>query len=108
MTAAEMLPLLQTWKAEHARVTAAYAPLERALQLHPENPIHEAMWTLFDTYTETLSKLLEDECEFLAWFSGDNEMGAAGYRASPGNGHERRAVHTLEDLAQLIVESRNV
>lgn len=108
MTAAEMLPLLQQWKAQSDQLTAAYEPLRRALRLDPENAIHEAMWTLFDVYTETLSKMMGDEGEFLAWFAGDNDMGAAGYRACPGNGYERRAVHTLKDLAQLIVESRNV
>lgn len=46
------------------------------------------------------------QCEWLIWFDGDNDMGAAGYRASPGNGHQRRAVRTIEDLARLIVDGR--
>ena len=89
-----------------AVITAAYAPLESALALRPENAIHEALWGVFNTYTKTLSALIGDECEWLCWFACDNDMGAAGYRASPGNGHQRRAVRTLEDLARLIVESR--
>ncbi len=106
MTAAEMLPLLVEWKAQRDKITAAYAPLESALALRPENAIHKALWGVFNTYTKTLAPLIGDEYEWLIWYDGDNDMGAAGYRASPGNGHQHRAVRTLEDLARLIVESR--
>jgi len=107
MTKAEILALLKQWQAQYEANKAAYDKLEQAVCPRPENPICDAIFNTFDAYTYMLERVMGvEEFTWLTWYCYDNDMGAKGHEASPGNGHPRRPVRSLDDLAQLILESR--
>jgi len=107
MTKAEILALLNPWAAQFEANKAAYEKLEQALCPHPENPICDAIFNTFSAYTAMLERVMGvEDFTWLPWYCFDNDMGDKGHEASPGNGHPRRPVRNLDDLAQLILESR--
>ena len=70
-------------------------------------PNLRAIFNTFDAYTDMLERVMGvEDFTWLPWYCYDNDMGVDGHEASPGNGHPCRPVRNLDDLAQLILESR--
>jgi len=104
MTPAEMLPILTEWHKAMIDSDAAIAWYLEPLKLSPDSPLYESIWTLQGSMTKTVSKLVGDQDEWLAWYRFDNEMGKAGREAMIDGKY--RKVRTLKQLARVIVESR--
>lgn len=104
MTEAEILPHLTEWHQAMIDSDAAIAWYLEPLKLAPDSPLYESIWNLQSAMTKAVSKLVDDQDEWLAWYRFDNDMGKAGREAMIGGKY--RKVRTLKQLARVIVESR--
>lgn len=100
MTVDEMLPILQRW---HDDVTAVESVMQRLADLTgmtPESCLSGAIYGALDSLTESVSRIVGDECEWLAWYWIDREMGSKGL--DDGLPTDMREIRTLKDLAWVI------
>ena len=100
MNEAQIISALEPWAAQYKSIRAAYEPLEDALNLGPENPIFEALYSTFDAYSEVLEQLVGDTGGWLDWYVHENELGGKGMEAGPVD--DMRPIRTLADLAWVI------
>lgn len=100
MTRDEKLAHIQAWHAAMTRADDAIQPVIDALKLCGEDPITNTVWQLQTDLTRAYAALLDDAFESLAWYAGDNDMGAKGMQA--GVAGEMRPIRTVEDLLWLI------
>lgn len=94
--------ILADWHRNITETDELLDPVIGALELEPESPVCAARAQLQGALTRATAELLDDSAEWLEWFHLDNEMGAKGLEAGPGNGAPLRPVRTLEDLAQIM------
>ena len=104
MTPAQMLPLLQAWKARHAELHKQIQALARLTGGTGDGPLHVAVRSTWDAYTATLASLIEDNGEWLVWFEDENDMGAKGLEVCSFT--RTIKVRTLRQLATVIAGSR--
>ena len=101
------LSLLADWQKHHAAIEKLMDGIKDTMGLDIDGPLFEIVWALFSAYTDMLERVMGvEDFTWLPWYCFDNDMGDKGHEASPGNGHPRRPVRSLDDLAQLILESR--
>lgn len=94
--------ILADWHRNINETDELLAPVIDALGLPPESPVCAALFQLQGALTLATAELLDDSAEWLEWFRLENEMGAKGLEAGPGNGAPLRPIRTLEDLAQVM------
>lgn len=101
MTNDERLAILTVWQLELQKARALIAPVDAALGLACESPIHTAVWGLQDAYTAAVAQLIGDTEEWLAWFSTENDFGAKGLEAS-GPGGKLAPIQNLSHLLRVM------
>ena len=104
MTPAQMLPLLQAWKARHAELHKQMQALASLTGNTYDTPFCTAIWETWNAYTATLARLIGDTGEWLAWFEDENDMGAKGLEVCSFT--RTIKVRTLRQLATVIAGSR--
>ena len=75
MTKDEAIAHLQRWQDNYIALEAAYNPLEKAFGASYEGELPDAMWRMFDTYTELLGDVLGDTRAWLQWYCFETKMG---------------------------------
>jgi hypothetical protein len=107
MNAAEMVPLLERWKAAHDAISEADGDLVQLTGRSPESPLFNAMWGAFGAYTEFLELHLVGRAgsRWLEWYQFECAMGERVKQASVG-GKPYRLVRNLTDLAILLMDAR--
>ena len=104
MTAAEMMPLLTAWASRQRELTAQMEALFKVVGCS-DGPLFEAVWNAWNGYTDTLSRLIGDDQDWLSWYEQENRMGANGFEVTSVSG-QKMHVRTLHQLAMLIAEGR--
>lgn len=99
------IAMLEAWQDQHTAVCALLDGIEASpIGLDPNGLLFNTVWNLSDHYTFALTKLVGDNGKWLEWFQAENEMGARGREA--GYDGALKPVETLDDLYELIAESR--
>lgn len=75
MTKDKAIILLQRWQNTYIALEAAYEPLEKAFGASYEGELPDAMWEMFDVYTELLGDVLGDTQAWLQWYCFETDMG---------------------------------
>lgn len=102
MTAAQILPHLEKWEAQHQCCDRAWRSLEDLTQFtDSESPIGRAIWGTFDAYTTALASILDDQGEGLHWYAWENDMGSKALQAAAPH-KKLRPIRNLRDLARLL------
>ena len=108
MTAADMLPLLQAWHDAGRELHARVDQLSGIAGHVSDSPLGNAIWTVWNAYSEQLAHRIGDTGDWLAWWEDQTHMGA-----KPGEVHircrgrsVRIQVDSLARLAAIIVETR--
>lgn len=104
MTPAQMLPLLQAWKARHAELHKQMTALASLTGNSYDTPFCTAIWETWNAYTATLARLIGDTGGWLVWFEEENAMGAKGLEVESWTRTVK--VRTLRQLASVIARSR--
>ncbi|MGB1304036.1 hypothetical protein [Pseudoalteromonas marina] len=65
-----------------------------------DSPLGEAIYSSLSLHLKTLSELIGDDFEWLAWFVWENDCGASGLEA--GETGNLKPVRTAKDLTKLI------
>jgi hypothetical protein len=98
--------LLSDWKNAGVRLEATLDDFNRMVSGSPESPLHDAIWTVFDRYTEALSLIVGDNEEWLGWFRHECDFGRKPREMSFSDGEKLMvvgvgdlidAIDTLED-----------
>jgi len=106
MTKDQMIAELTAWRDRIVESDETIENLLEPLQLSPESPLYQTIWSLQGAYTAAVAKVVGDNSEWLDWFASENAMGEKGYEASPKTPHKMRKIKTIADLAKLIEESK--
>lgn len=87
-------------------VTLSYLnEVEKLIQLvgaSVESPLLTALYTLYDEYTGSVQRELNDEFKWLDWYVWDNEMGAKKLEASIGG--KFISVCSIQDLMRVMFD----
>jgi hypothetical protein len=101
----DMMPMLTAWASRQRELAAQMEALGAVVGERFDGPLYDAVWTTWDSYTDTLSQLIGDNENWLTWYVQENRMGANGLEAAPAGGKPVR-VRTLHQLARLIAEGQ--
>jgi hypothetical protein len=96
----EKLSLLKEWEETGKNLEKFYDNLNEIMGVSVESPLSDSIFTTYLKYTKTLSKLLNDENDFLEWYYFENRFGTNGLIA--GNENETRSIDSIENLLWII------
>lgn len=100
----QALDMLTEWSIHHKRLSNLDAQLKLIFGRAVEGEHFDAVWKMFDAYTDALSFTLGDESEWLAWYCSENDMGANAMKA--GYDGKLLKVKNVRDLLRLIEQGR--
>lgn len=86
----------------HAELDAQWGVLEKTLGIDTSVGLANLTWSVFDSYTDCISREIGDEDQWLSWFIFDNRLGYGGLKASAGLGCKMKLVENIDDLVELI------
>jgi hypothetical protein len=66
---------LQTWYDSYKATNKAVCDLEVATGAITDSPLYEAIWNMFDNYTDELTNYLDIPVNLLSWWLYDNDAG---------------------------------
>jgi hypothetical protein len=95
--------LLQEWKDYHDVLDKTTEELNKLFGKFNESPLIDNMWLGFELYTESLSLLMKDDDDWIAWFWLENEMGKNKLRAKVKE--QETIVSNIDDLIKLLEQS---
>ena len=102
MDTKQKLQLLEKWQKSYEQNDAVYAALKQVLDVSPESPAIEATWGMFDSYTDALSIILEDNNQMLGWYAWDNQFGKKKLAAKCKSWKRFRPITNLKTLLKYI------
>ena len=105
LTAADILPHLTKWQARYEALRTQMEALAAPFGGTLDGPLFDAVWRLWDAYTEEIGSRLGDAQFWLTWYCDENEMGKRGHEVQSIGGRTMR-VRTLRQLARLIEEGQ--
>lgn len=100
----QALDMLTEWSIQHKRLSNLDAQLKAIFGRAVEGEHFDAVWRMFDRYTDALSYALGDKAEWLPWYCSENDMGANAMQA--GYDGKLRKVKNVRDLLWLIEQGR--
>ena len=106
MTKDKAIGLLQRWQDTHTALEAAYSPLEKAFGASYEGELPDAMWGMFDAYTELLAGILGDTQDWLQWYCFETEMGKKDMRVFIPEVWDNAPVKNVSDLYTVITKTK--
>lgn len=98
-----ILPHLEKWAAHKVELDRQFEALRALMGCGVEAPLPDAVWRLWDSYTDAVSQVVGDTDDWLAWFSMENAMGAKGLEVHSLGGRSKK-IRTLRDLAAVICD----
>lgn len=101
MNQPEILKHLEEW-ALHIKATSAQIEALHAAVGTCDGPLIEAIWRLQDAYTDAVSALVGDQCEWLNYFRNECAMGAKPQYVCIKVGAKSFAVKSLKKLSEII------
>lgn len=102
----ELARRLMPWAAQYRAMRAAQDSLRALTGADCECDLMRPAWMMIGDYTDAMSRLVGDEWCWLAWYAGENDLGANGLTVKI-NGKNRKCA-TLHELAGVIIDSREV
>lgn len=103
-TKPQALDMLTEWSIQHKRLSNLDAQLKTIFGRAAEGEHFDAVWRMFDAYTDALSLALGDTDDWLIWYFMENDMGAKAMQA--GYDGKVRKVKNVRDLLWLIERGR--
>ena len=100
----QALDMLTEWVIQQKRLSNLDAQVKAIFGRACEGEHFDAIWRMFDAYTEALSVALGDKNEWLMWYWTENDMGAAGMQA--GYHGKLRKIKDVRGLLWLIERGR--
>lgn len=103
-----MIELLKEWESRINYVEEVYDNLNKLLLAQPDSPLFNALYQTLDAYTRTLEFALvgNSESGWLSWYWMDNNLGKNEFEANPGTWEQAKPIKSLEDLEELLKESK--
>ena len=102
MTKEEKLDRLNRWVEDHNRMEAQMEALASVVGPMVESPLFEAVWAMFDSYTDAVSANIGDGQKWLDWYVWDNDMGKKGLKVRTGPDTKPIIVGSTENLFMVI------
>lgn len=100
MTHFELIEALTRWELAMRQAREHELRVLDPLELYPESPLHQIVWTLAGEITRLTAELVGDDAGWLDWYVSENGLGDL--RQSAGPAGQERPIGTLEDLAWVI------
>ena len=102
MTKDEAFGFLQRWQDSYNNLEAAYEPLTKAFGATYEGELPDAVWGMFDAYTELLAGILGDTQDWLQWYCFETEMGKKNMRVFIPEVWDNAPMKNVSDLYTVI------
>ena len=100
MTKEEKMQLLETWAKESKQLTDQWEKFASITGALSDWPLGDAIWSIVESHTSAVARLLECDDSHLSWQCYDNEFGKQGLECEIDG--ETREIRTLSDLAWMI------
>jgi hypothetical protein len=100
MTRDEKLTLLREWKQRHDDLDKQWGRLASLTGGLTDSPLGDAMWLLWDAYTNQVAERVGDTYGWLSWYQLENDMGKRKHEAGPTD--RMRKIKSLRDLLWVI------
>lgn len=98
MSREEKLARLNRWVEDHNRMEAQMEALASVVGPMVESPLFEAVWAMFDSYTEAVAANVGDTQKWLDWYLWENDMGKKWLKVRTGPDTEPIIVDSTEKL----------
>jgi hypothetical protein len=95
---------LERWAKTVTAVDSVMDDLSKVIGATHDSRLGDAVYNMMGFYTSELESRIKAE-ELLNWYHWDNDMGAKGLKADPTGDMNLKPIRSLDDLAQLIVDS---
>ena len=102
MSREEKLARLNRWVEDHNRMEAQMEALASVVGPMVESPLFEAVWAMFDSYTDAVSANIGDGQKWLDWYLWENDMGKKWLKVRTGPDTEPIIVDSTEKLLCVI------
>ena len=107
MTKDKAIGLLQRWQDSYNSLEAAYEPLTKAFGATYEGELPDAVWGMFDAYTNTLAHALGDTEDWLGWYCFETDMGKKDMRVFIPEVWDNAPVKNVSDLYTVITNTKD-
>lgn len=107
MTRDKAINLLQRWQDTYIALEAAYGPLEKAFGASYEGELPDAMWQMFDAYTQLLVDILGDTQDWLNWYCYETDMGKKEMRVFIPEVWDNAPVKNVSELYTIIEATKD-
>jgi len=107
MTRKQTIALLDDWLKMYNAVDGLFMSVRKLTNADGESAFAQVLFQCFGGYTKTLSKLIDDQGEWLSWFIWENECGKKAGKCTPKAGCKPFAVHNTRTLEKVIRLHRN-
>jgi len=105
MNVDEIRAILDKWQATMLESDTRLDSLMNMMMASPESDFFAAQHAMMSAYTDAIARIVQDDCEWLAWWWLDCAFGAAGRRdVKPWGSAEWRHIANTTDLAQLFYD----
>jgi len=111
MTDKEKIELLQKWQDNYNDINIVMNNFQQAIGCICESDIYNACWKTFDSYTDTLANVLNNDInnqsqtlDWLNWYAYDNDMGKNGMEAKASTWNKMKKISNLKMLLKVISE----
>ena len=102
MTVDEIVKRLEPWRDRYDELSEQLSILEKLTGADPAgSPLFEAIWSVWEAYTDAMSELVGDKNEFLEWYQQECAMGGRPRKTSSFTG-KKIVVSTLQQLAEVL------
>jgi hypothetical protein len=75
MTSKEKIKLIEDLIARKQKVDVEFEKIFAIFGCVPESNLHESVYGMFDSYTDTVSAMIGDTHNYLAWYLYENDCG---------------------------------
>lgn len=106
MTRDEKLEWLDRWASGYQVFQAKVDNIEAVFGPLRECTFFDAIWNVFQAYTDAVSVIVGDEEGWLDWYACENDMGASGLKARIGPDTEPVIIDSTEKLLRVVMNGK--
>ena len=99
MNKKEKIKLIEEVVSHFKKCDELFSDINKTFGCCAESPIWDTYWTMFDSYTESVSKRIDDPYHFLQWFIWENDCGKKGYEIINEEG-DKHNICSIEDFVE--------
>ncbi len=104
LTRKEKLELIDGCISLYKSTNETWDDFEKITMASPESPLFNSIWRIFEKYVDMLSKLIDDDFNWLSWYIYENDCGKNELEAKNSSQKKMHKIKNTKQLLNLIEE----